>query len=106
MTCSVIGVRSAMEAYAAQLVWPASQSFRDVDTAYVDIAARLAGRWFLLVMNLTLLVANFGSGVAAQLGAAPLALWHGPQQRFTRILLWRPASQAPSPSQQSGYWVA
>jgi putrescine importer len=72
MTCSVIGVLSAMEVYAAQLVWPASQSFRDVDTAYVDIAARVAGPWFFLVMNLTLLVANFGSGVGAQLGAARL----------------------------------
>jgi putrescine importer len=72
LTCSVIGLLSAMEVYAAQLVWPASQPFRDVDTAYVEVAARVAGPWFFLVMNFTLLVANFGSGVGAQLGAARL----------------------------------
>lgn len=72
LTCSVIGVLSALEVYVAQLVWPASQHFRDVDTAFVDISARVAGAWFFLVMNLTLLVANFGSGLGSQLGAARL----------------------------------
>jgi putrescine importer len=71
-TCLFIGVLSALEVYAAQLVWPASQSFPDVDTAFVHIAGRAAGVWFFLVMNLTLLVANIGSGMGAQLGAARL----------------------------------
>jgi amino acid transporter len=72
LTCSIIGILSALEVYLAQLVWPSSQAFRDVDTAFVDVAARVAGQWFFLVMNLTLLMANFGSGVGAQLGAARL----------------------------------
>jgi amino acid transporter len=72
LTCVVIGILSAMEVYAAQLVWPSSQAFHDIDTAYVEVAARVAGSWFFLVMNLTLLLANFGSGVGAQLGAARL----------------------------------
>jgi amino acid transporter len=72
LTCVVIGILSAMEVYAAQLVWPSSRAFRDIDTAYVEVAARVAGSWFFLVMNLTLLLANFGSGVGAQLGAARL----------------------------------
>ena len=70
--CLLISVLSAIEVYLGQLVWPASQPFRDVDTAFVDVAARTAGAWFFLVMNLTLLVANFGTGLGAQLGAARL----------------------------------
>jgi putrescine importer len=72
LTCVVIGVLSAVEVYAAQLLWPASQTFPDVDTAFVHIAGRAAGPWFFVVMNITLLVANFGSGMGAQLGAARL----------------------------------
>jgi putrescine importer len=71
-TCLAIGILSAMEVYAAQLVWPSSQPFPDTDTAYVHVAGRAAGSWFFLVVNLTLLVANIGSGMGAQLGAARL----------------------------------
>ena len=70
--CVVIGLLSAVEVYAGQLVWPATERFRDVDTAFVAIAARAGGAWFFWVMNLTLLLASFGSGVGAQLGAARL----------------------------------
>jgi amino acid transporter len=72
LTCLVIGILSALEVYAAQLIWPASEPFPDIDTAYVHVAGRVAGPWFFLVVNLTLLVANFGSGMGAQLGAARL----------------------------------
>jgi putrescine importer len=71
LTCVVIGVLSAVEVYAAQLIWPASQHFPDVDTAYVWIAGR-AWRPLFTVVGFTLLVANFGSGMGAQLGAARL----------------------------------
>ena len=69
--CLLISVLSAIEVYLGQLVWPASQPFRNVDTAFVDVAARTAP-WFFIVMNLTLLLANFATGVGAQLGAARL----------------------------------
>jgi putrescine importer len=72
LTCVVIGVLSAVEVYAAQLVWPGTQKFPDVDTAFVHVAGRAAGAWFFLVVNVTLLVANLGSGMGAQLGAARL----------------------------------
>jgi putrescine importer len=71
-TCLAIGILSALEVYAAQLIWPASQPFPDVDTAFVHVAGRAAGPWFFMVVNVTLLVANFGSGMGAQLGAARL----------------------------------
>jgi putrescine importer len=71
LTCVVIGVLSAIEVYVAQLVWPASQAFPNVDTAYVHIAGRLWPPLFTVV-GFTLLLANFGSGMGAQLGAARL----------------------------------
>lgn len=71
LTCLVIGILSAFEVYAAQLVWPASQPFPDIDTAFVDVAAR-AWKPLFAVMGFTLLVANFGSGLGSQIGAARL----------------------------------
>lgn len=71
MTCLVIGILSALEVYAAQLIWPASQPFPNVDTAYVHVAARAWAPLFTVV-GFTLLLANFGSGLGAQLGAARL----------------------------------
>ncbi len=70
-TCLVIGILSAFEVYAAQLIWPASQAFPDVDTAYVHATGRAWAPLFVVV-GFTLLVANFGSGMGAQLGAARL----------------------------------
>jgi amino acid transporter len=72
LTCLVIGILSAVEVYAAQLIWPASQPFPDVDTAFVHVAGRAAGPWLFATINITLLVANMGSGLGAQLGAARL----------------------------------
>jgi amino acid transporter len=71
-TCVAIGLLSAVQVYAAQLIWPKSQPFPDVDTAFVYVAGRAAGPWFFAVVNLTLLVANIGSGMGAHLGAARL----------------------------------
>jgi putrescine importer len=71
LTCLVIGILSAFEVYAAQLIWPASQPFPDVDTAAVHAAAR-AWKPMFAIMGFTLLVANFGSGLGSQIGAARL----------------------------------
>src|SRR5215475_5978977 len=71
LTCLVIGVLSALEVYAAQLLWPAAQPFPNSDTAFTYVAGRAWGPLFAIV-GFTLLVANFGSGMGAQLGAARL----------------------------------
>jgi amino acid transporter len=71
LTCVVIGVLSAAEVYLAQLVWPASEKFPDVDTAYVWVSGRIWKPLFTVV-GFTLLLANLGSGMAAHLGAARL----------------------------------
>src|SRR5256884_6091518 len=71
LTCLVIGILSAVEVYAAQLIWPASQPFPNIDTAFTYVAGRAWGPLFAIV-GFTLLVATFGSGMGAQLGAARL----------------------------------
>jgi len=71
LTCIIIGVLSAVQVYLAQLVWPASEKFPDVDTAYVWVAGRIWKPLFTVV-GFTLLLANMGSGMAAHLGAARL----------------------------------
>jgi len=117
LTCAVIGVLSAFEVYAAQLVWPASQPFPDETTAFVWAAGRTWAPLFAIV-GFTLVVANFGSGMGAQLGAVSGAtrispsrtslIWSGP--KMTRagpsstpgeaaMPLSVPSSLAPPPSQ-------
>jgi len=76
LTCVVIGVLSAMEVYAAQLVWPASEPFPDETTAFVSVAGRTWAPLFAIV-GFTLVLANFGSGMGAQLGAARLLFGMG-----------------------------
>jgi len=71
LTCLVIGILSAMQVYAAQLVWPASEVYPNVDTAFTFVAGR-AWQPLFAIVGFTLVVANFGSGMGAQLGAARL----------------------------------
>ena len=72
LVCLITGVLASVEVYAAQLVWPGSQPFPDVDTAFVHVAGRAAGAWLFTLINVTLLVATVGSGMGSQLGAARL----------------------------------
>lgn len=71
LTCLVIGILSAFECYAAQLVWPASQPFPNEDTAFLSVGQRAWAPMFGII-GFTLLVANFGSALGSQLGAARL----------------------------------
>jgi amino acid transporter len=71
LTCLFIGILAAVEVYAAQLVWPSSQPFPAEETAFAHAAGRTAP-WMFVVIVVTLLVANGGSGTGALLGAARL----------------------------------
>jgi len=70
--CLLTGVLASIEVYAAQLVWPSSQAFPDVDTAFVFVAGKAGGKRLFSLINITLLIATFGSALGAQLGAARL----------------------------------
>ena len=72
LTCLITGVLASVEVYAAQLVWPRGMAFPDLDTAYVHVSGRMGGPILFLIVNSSLLLANIGSGMASQLGAARL----------------------------------
>lgn len=77
LTCFITGVLAAIEVYLGQLVWPRGQAFPDIDTAYVHISGRAGGPILFTIVNASLLLANMGSGMASQLGAARLLLVMG-----------------------------
>src|SRR5580693_4579906 len=72
LTCFITGILSSIEVYIAQLVWPRGLAFPDLDTAYVHVSGRMGGPILFLIVNGSLLLANIGSGMASQLGAARL----------------------------------
>ncbi len=71
LACISIGLLSLLEVYAAQLVWPVSEHFPDIDTAFTSVAGRAWAPLFGIV-GFTLVVACIGSGTGMQLGAARL----------------------------------
>ncbi len=83
-TCLFTGVLAVLLVYLAQLVWPAGQSFPDLDTAYVFVAERAGGHAMFLLLNGALLVATIGSGMASHLGAARLLFSMGQQGALPR----------------------
>ena len=83
LTCLVIGLLSAVEVYVAQLIWPASEHFPDINTAYSYVAGR-AWKPLFPIVGLTLLLANFGSGLGAQIGAARLLYGMGRSNALPR----------------------
>lgn len=72
LTCFITGILASVEVYAAQLVWPRGLAFPDIDTAYVHVSGRMGGPILFMIVNASLLLANMGSGMASQLGAARL----------------------------------
>jgi len=73
LVCLITGVLSSLEVYAAQLVWgPDPFPQRMVESAFPLVARRAGGFFLFHLLNFTILVANIGSGMGAQLGAARL----------------------------------
>ena len=60
-----------------QLVWPDYNSFRNPDTAFIDVTGRVGGPLLLQATALMLVVANIGAGITSQVGAARLLFGMG-----------------------------
>jgi putrescine importer len=72
LTCFITGILASIEVYVAQLAWTRGTAFPDSTTAYVYVSGRMGGPILLLIVNASLMLANMGSGMASQLGAARL----------------------------------
>ncbi|HKV05451.1 MAG TPA: APC family permease [Candidatus Acidoferrales bacterium] len=71
--CVITGVLSSLEVYAAQLVWGGHPFPQEMVESAFPLVARQAGGFFLFhLVNFTILIANVGSGMGAQLAAARL----------------------------------
>lgn len=71
--CLIAGVISGIEVYAAQLIWgsapfPSGQ----VESAFALVSRKVGGVVLFQIINFTLLVANMGSAMGAQLAAGRL----------------------------------
>lgn len=73
-TCLFMGCISMGQVYLAQMAQPYHGPFPEstVDSAFVFAAQIFGGRVLFHIINTTLLVANFGSGIAAMYGASRL----------------------------------
>jgi amino acid transporter len=72
LVCLITGLLSTLEVYLAQRAWPDYASFPEVETAFLDITARVGGGVLFQSMAAVLVIACFGSGLAGQAGAARL----------------------------------
>jgi len=73
LLCVIAGLLSGLEAYAAQLIW-GSKPFGagEVESAFALVSRKAGGVILFQIVNFTLLVANMGSGMGAQLAAGRL----------------------------------
>jgi putrescine importer len=85
LTCVVIGILSAIEVYAAQLVWTSGAfDSSKIESAFPLVAQRAGGFFLFHLLNFTILVANIGSGMGAQLAAARLLYGMGRSNALPR----------------------
>jgi amino acid transporter len=83
LVCVITGVLSSLEVYAAQLVWGGKPFPRDMVESAFPLVGRQAGGFFLFhLLNFTILIANVGSGMGAQLAAARLLYGMGRSDAF------------------------
>lgn len=85
LVCAITGILSSLEVYAAQLVW-GSKPFPEemVESAFPLVARQIGGYFLFHLINFTILVANIGSGMAAQLAAARLLYGMGRGEALPR----------------------
>jgi putrescine importer len=84
LVCLFTGIVGSLQVYLAQLIWPDWSSYPDVDTAFVHVAGRAGGPILFAILNMSLLVANLGSGMGAHLGASRLLYGMGRDDAIPR----------------------
>jgi amino acid transporter len=77
IVCLLTGFFSGLQIYLAQRVWPDWHSFPNLETAFMDVTQRVGGAVLFQAMAFTLILANLGSGLSGQVGAARLLFGMG-----------------------------
>src|SRR5579872_418037 len=68
--CIVQAIFCFIQVYLAEIVWPNYHTFKDFDTAILDISKVLGGAWMLGWITFVLLVAGLASALTGQAGAS------------------------------------
>ena len=87
--CIFTGVFGGLLVYLAQLAWPNYHSFTNIDTAFIDITARVGGLALLQATAILLVVANIGAGLTSQVGGARLMFGMGRENVIPRRFFGR-----------------
>jgi len=77
LVCFLSAVFNILQTDLAQLVWPYFQSFRDIETAFLDVSQRVGGPLLFQYVTFVLLVAGLGSALGGQAGASRLLFGMG-----------------------------
>ncbi len=90
LVCVICGLLSVLEVYLGHLVWPDYSSFSNIETAFLDVCARVGGMALFQALSVILIVACFGTGLAGIAGAARLLYGMGrddvlPRKFFARL---------------------
>lgn len=86
LVCVITGLMSAVQVYLAQQVWPDYRSFSNLETAFLDVTARVGGEALFESVAIVLIVSCFGSGLTGQAGAARLLYGMGRDGALPRRL--------------------
>jgi putrescine importer len=82
--CLFTGVFGGLLVYLAHLTWPDYTTFKNVETAFIDVTGRVGGPWLFQAMAILLVVANIGAGLTSQVGAARLLFGMGRENVIPR----------------------
>jgi amino acid transporter len=90
LTCLTIGVLGSVQVYLAQRLAPDWAQYKNVETAFMDIAGDVGGPALFSAVAAILAVACLGSGLTGQVGAARLLFGMGrdnvlPRRFFARL---------------------
>jgi len=72
LICLITGLVSSIELYLFQLAWPDWTTFKNLDTAYLDIMKLVGGGLLFGIFSVIMSISQFGSGLSGQVGAARL----------------------------------
>ena len=77
LVCAFTGIFGGLLVYLGQIVWPDYSSFRNIETAFMDVTRRVGGPVLFQAMAVLLVIANIGAGLTGQVGAARLLFGMG-----------------------------